>query len=1156
MADVYKRGIYLYINDQKINDDIKSIKSEMLKLINAQARMTRGSQEYVEAGKKIAGMRGILNEHQRSLRETSGLWGSLKNAATGFNKNIGMLASFVAGLAGVGLGIKSAIEAANTFEERLGNLSALTGLSGRDLAWLGDTAKETSVKITESGVRISQSASDIVDAYAKMGSARPDLLKNKEALAQVTEQALVLAAAGKIDLQQSIDAVAASMNQFNLDASQSERIINAIAAGSLEGSAEIGDLTASMKNVGTVAADSNMSLEQTIAALEVMAEKQLKGAEAGTGLRGALLKMKAAGVGYASGQFSVRDALEEVNAKLATQTGALEQDALKQKMFGAENVTAGTILLQNVDKYDKLTAAVTGTNVATEQARINTNNNNAILEQERNKLQLVAMELGEKLAPAQVLGTKTLTGFITMLMKAPQWMNENKTILIALAGAVLAYNGAVFKSIALSVQASALRLKEHLVSKAVLVQESLKLALTAAQATQTTALTAVQKIAVVTQWALNAAMKANPVGLVIAGVAALAAGIVYLATHTKKAAEIENEKNAIIADATVKNDALSETYKTLSGQVNNLSTLSIQEKKDLQDKIDKTIELNNTEIALLEQRKQALYDKASELNGWQKLWRTEAGEKELAAKKGNKATEDIVESLNKYKETQDKLKESATELKQIFGAEALGDGLKTETITDMESKLQLYQTALKNVAVNGEDYIRVQKKIKEVQDLLSKAKSPDTVDGGKSDGKNKQEEKKKQEEEITKTIDEAYQKRVLLLKQNYNDEKLTRNLYEAAMFAEEIRYLEDLIALRKDHGFSTVAEEQKLQDKLIEVKQSGREKIKSIEDDFYSWSDQLLADQFADMDKKSDEEIEAQKQLSDSLLAIKQEQIKKEAELDEEAKQKRLAKIEFIGQIATSSIETVLKFQQVAMNRELAAAGNNTKKREEIERKYNEKKKKWAIAQAIIEGVLEVARIWSNVGSTGIGIPVAIVQTGLAVARTAGEVAVLSSQQFQRGKYPVMGADDKRIYQASLLGKVKTGLYNTPTLGLFSEKEPEIVIDGPTTRRIRANFPEILNAIQSVRVNQHASGLYPGMDGLTGAQNTGSFQASGKGADASANNRNGAVLQVDISALLQSNLQMMQQVIASHEKPGTVSFNSIQNAQSEYDFIKNKTTIS
>jgi TP901 family phage tail tape measure protein len=275
-----------------------------------------------------------------------------------------------------------------------------------------------------------------------MGSARPELLKNKEALADVTEKALILAEASKMEMVPAIDAVAASMNQFNLDSSQSGRIINALGAGALEGSAEIADLTESMKNVGTVASSSNMSLEQTIAAIEVLGEKQLKGAEAGTKLRGALLKLKEAGVGYASGQFNMRDALVEVNAKLEGLGSALEKDALKQKMFGIENITAGDILLQNIDKYEKLTEAVTGTDTATRQAAINTATNNAKLAQAKNELTNLSIELGKRFSPALTSGTSSLSLFIKAIMTTIDFVGRHKIAIITLISTIAAYNTA------------------------------------------------------------------------------------------------------------------------------------------------------------------------------------------------------------------------------------------------------------------------------------------------------------------------------------------------------------------------------------------------------------------------------------------------------------------------------------------------------------------------------------------------------------------------------------------------------------------------------------------------------------------------------------------------------------------------------------------
>ena len=58
-------------------------------------------------------------------------------------------------------------------------------------------------------------------------------------------------------------------------------------------------------------------------------------------------------------------------------------------------------------------------------------------------------------------------------------------------------------------------------------------------------------------------------------------------------------------------------------------------------------------------------------------------------------------------------------------------------------------------------------------------------------------------------------------------------------------------------------------------------------------------------------------------------------------------------------------------------------------------------------------------------------------------------------------------------------MYNGPQLGIFNEVpgQPEMVIDGITTKDIQINYPEILTAIYDVkggRVPQFADGKYPG----------------------------------------------------------------------------------
>jgi len=83
---------------------------------------------------------------------------------------------------------------------------------------------------------------------------------------------------------------------------------------------------------------------------------------------------------------------------------------------------------------------------------------------------------------------------------------------------------------------------------------------------------------------------------------------------------------------------------------------------------------------------------------------------------------------------------------------------------------------------------------------------------------------------------------------------------------------------------------------------------------------------------------------------------------------------------------------EVSKQNELKAAGDNAKKKEEIERKYARKQKSVAVAQAMINGALGVTKAFAQLG------PIAgAIAAGLVMATTAVQVASINSQQFAKG---------------------------------------------------------------------------------------------------------------------------------------------------------------
>ena len=81
MGTSYDRRINLYINGDEVQNNIKSIRAEMTKTINEQARMTVGSQEYYTASSKIKELKNIMAEHQEAISNTASAFDKLKDSA-------------------------------------------------------------------------------------------------------------------------------------------------------------------------------------------------------------------------------------------------------------------------------------------------------------------------------------------------------------------------------------------------------------------------------------------------------------------------------------------------------------------------------------------------------------------------------------------------------------------------------------------------------------------------------------------------------------------------------------------------------------------------------------------------------------------------------------------------------------------------------------------------------------------------------------------------------------------------------------------------------------------------------------------------------------------------------------------------------------------
>lgn len=424
-----KRGVYLYLDGKEIKNDINSIDLEIKRLQRDIKDMTRGSEEYNRTMAKIQNLQGILKQHRQEIKgittETKKATISVGSMVDWFNRFGGVILSVVGFLTGFTLALRAIRDERNKLEESQAGLKALTGLDDESIAWLTEQAKTLSTTMTKEGLRVRQSAAEILDAFMLVGSAKPELLGDKEALKQVTEEAMRLQAAAKdITLNEAVDSLTLSLNQYGAAADQASRFTNVLAAGSQAGSANIASQAKAIRNAGTAAASANVPIEQTVALIETLAYRGIKDEVAGTGLKKFFLVLQTGA--------------DETNPKIVGLDKALENLKNKnmdagaiKKMFGEEGYNTASVILQNTEMVKDFTAAVTGTNVAYEQAAINSDTAQARLEQARNKMKLAAIDLGEKLNPALAVSTNMLTNVIKILPGLIDWFQKWGTTIIA-----------------------------------------------------------------------------------------------------------------------------------------------------------------------------------------------------------------------------------------------------------------------------------------------------------------------------------------------------------------------------------------------------------------------------------------------------------------------------------------------------------------------------------------------------------------------------------------------------------------------------------------------------------------------------------------------------------------------------------------------------
>lgn len=519
------------INNQKAV--VNNTEKEISKFESSLEQVSKAEEIAARSGRDVS---DVLDEMEREAQSAES---GMEKLSGEFTVMKGALASLVAdGIRTAITAVKdlagSVIEIGTNFSTSMAEVQAISGASASELEQLEKTAREF-------GATTVFSASESADALKYMALAGWSVEQSTSALGGV----LNLAAASGMGLAEASDMVTDYLSAFGMEAQQSAYFADMLAYAQSNSNTSAAQLGEAYKNAAANLNAAGQDVETTTALLASMANQGLKGSEAGTALtavvRDMTAKMKDGAIAIGDTQIQVMDAngnfrdLTDILKDVESATngmGDAEKASALMTTFTADSIKGLNLILNDgVDKSAAFEEALRNSSgTAENMADIMNDNLAGDIKAFQSALEELVLKVFDVLEPAlrdviafvqelanefnawladpenqkaiEELGRK-LTAFVegalTTLMDGIKWFIENKDLVIA--GIVAIGAGLIAMNVTNMIMG---------------LVGAFKTFFAAVQAGKTV------------MQALNLVMSANPIGLVVAAVAALVAGFIYL----------------------------------------------------------------------------------------------------------------------------------------------------------------------------------------------------------------------------------------------------------------------------------------------------------------------------------------------------------------------------------------------------------------------------------------------------------------------------------------------------------------------------------------------------------------------------------------------------------------------------------------------------
>lgn len=540
-----------------------------LKFLNSELKnIERGSAAWTAQTEKIRRVKAELDKVNAELRQSEGMFARMKNTVNDWGASIAAGAAAMAGLVAAG---KAAVEAYAEMDQEMANVRKYTGMTAEQVDHLNEEFKKMDTRTSrealnqlaqEAGRLGKQSEEDVlgfVRAADKINVALDDL--GEGATLTLSKLTNIFGDEERLGTERSLLAVGSVINELSQNSTASAPYLAEFA-----------------QRLAGVGAQANMTIPEIMGFAAVLDSQGQKLEMSSTAVSKVIMNLfkspekiaKATGMAVTEFAETCKRSTNEGLLMLLNrlhELGGIDTLAPVFADMGENGARASAVLAALAGNVDMVRQQQQAANVAFQEAisidkefTVQNTTVQADLEKKKKLFREHAVELGEKLLPVMGHFHSSMSIAMKVLSALIDWVKKYHAVLLMTAAAIAGYT---------------------IVVKAAVIAE--------------TTWNALKKVGIALQTAWNAVITANPIGLLVAGLAAATVGITaFIKKQRESVKEMGEEEKMRKRLATVEEKS-KQRYNEESKEVLLLTTiirnnnLALEDRKKALDKLQSIV---------------------------------------------------------------------------------------------------------------------------------------------------------------------------------------------------------------------------------------------------------------------------------------------------------------------------------------------------------------------------------------------------------------------------------------------------------------------------------------------------------------------------------------------------------------------------------------